>query len=156
MLQTHNEQFERATQALTMKIASTEVYYSVWYECAQERQKQVMEEASERMLQTHNVQFKRAMQVLAMQNASVEVHYCFFVWCEGAQESRQRRVLDEARERVLQKHSEQFERAMQFLAMQHASAEVPYCFSVWCECARERRYKRIMDEASERMLKKHN
>ena len=45
---------------------------------------------------------------------------------------------------------------MQFLAMQHASAEVPYCFPVWSECARERRHKRVMDEASERMLKKHN
>ena len=96
------------------------------------------------------------MQVLAMQNASTEVHYCFFVWCECAQESRQRRVLDEARERVLQKHSEQFERAMQVMAMQHASTEVQYCFSVWSEFAQEGRLKRVLDEAEESLLQTHN
>merc|ERR1712216_376393 len=159
MVLMHNEQYERAMQVLAMKNACSEVqcYFSVWKEYARDSsQKQNIKAAEQCMRQSHSRQYERAMQVLAMQNASSEVHYYLCVWEECTRDSRLQREIKAAEQRMVQTKNEQYERAMQMLAMKNACSEVQCYFCAWKDCARDSKQQQNIKAAEQCMLQTKN
>merc|ERR1712216_713479 len=151
--------YERAMQVLAMQNASSEVHYylCVWEECTRDsRLQREIKAAEQRMVLMHNEQYERAMQVLAMKNACSEVQCYFSVWKEYARDSSQKQNIKAAEQCMVQTKNEQYERAMQMLAMKNACSEVQCYFCAWKDCARDSKQQQNIKAAEQCMLQTKN
>merc|ERR1719409_79760 len=94
--------------------------FAVFRDMVKQAQKQhEIELAQERMrqVQLHNAQYERALKQLVSSDAGAIVHCCFVGLRDLAKEAQKHREFEEARERMLQTHNKEYERALKQLAL---------------------------------------
>merc|ERR1719428_532521 len=107
------------------------------------------------MLQMHSEQYERALKVLASSDAQACTHYIFSVWRRVLSSEKRQGEFDAARERMLQMHNEQYERALKTWAMSDTKSLVHYLFSLWRDVVSTKIGQDRVDAARKSMAQTH-